>query len=193
MCLNTRGPVVFVCEHNGTVVFTGEHNGPPCKHLTLGGSKDQIISAITMGNVEVWDTLPSFEIFPEKTFFGMDKNSSHCFTLPKQMTDPIIRHFGLREGKLQVDITLVIENRRYPAIVRWARQDRSNPSKLAKHELPKRDLIQFQWKSNEMTVSALRIALQQSFECVLSGKKNKIETAMFVHTMENEFCVFPSG
>ena len=98
----TTGAHAVAHSHMGAVVFTGEHNGPPRKHLTLGGSKDQIISAITMGNVEVWDTLPSFEIFPEKTFFGMDKNSSHCFTLPKQMTDPIIRHFGLREGKLQV-------------------------------------------------------------------------------------------
>ena len=88
-----------------------------------------------MSRVEVWETLPSFEMWPEKTFFGLDKSAAHCFTLPKQMTDPMIRYFGLREGKLQVPITFIIADRRYPAIVRWARLDRRNPNKLKKEDL----------------------------------------------------------
>ena len=145
-----------------------------------------------MNRVEVWETLPSFEMWPEKTFFGLDKGSSHCFTLPKQMTDPIIRFFGLREGKLQVPITFVIQDRQYPAVVRWARLDRRNPRKLKKEDLPKRDVIQFGWKGNEITISAIRIALQDAFSAVINGSKNKIQSAIFVHTKENEFCIYPN-
>nr|AIF19789.1 hypothetical protein [uncultured marine group II/III euryarchaeote KM3_87_G01] len=145
-----------------------------------------------MGQVEVWDTLPTFEMWPEKTFFGLDKNAAHCFTLPKQMTDKIIRFYGLREGKLQVPITFLIEGRRYPAIVRWARMDRRNPIKLKKEDLPKRDVVQFGWKSSEITVSAIRIALQDAFEQVSEGKKNTSQSAIFVHTKDDEFCIYTS-
>ena len=143
-----------------------------------------------MSRVEVWETLPSFEMWPEKTFFGLDKGAAHCFTLPKQMTDPMIRFFGLREGKLQVPIMFVIQGREYPAIVRWARLDRRNPTKLNKEDLPKRDIIQFSWKGNEITISAIRIALQDAFSAVINGSKNKIQSAIFVHTKENEFCIY---
>ena len=145
-----------------------------------------------MSRVEVWETLPSFEMWPEKTFFGLDKSAAHCFTLPKQMTDPMIRYFGLREGKLQVPITFIIADRRYPAIVRWARLDRRNPSKLKKEDLPKRDIIQFGWKGNEITISAIRIALQDAFAKVSNGSKNKVQSAIFVHTKDDEFCIYPS-
>ena len=94
-----------------------------------------------MSRVEVWETLPSFEMWSEKSFFGLDKSAAHCFTLPKQMTDPMIRYFGLREGKLQVPITFSIAGRRYPAIVRWVRLDRRNPYKLEKEDLPKKILF----------------------------------------------------
>ena len=146
-----------------------------------------------MSRVEVWDTLPSFEMWPEKTFFGLDKSSAHCFTLPKQMTDSTIRFFGLREGKLQVPITFIIEDRRYPAIVRWARLDRRSPNKLEKEDLPKRDIIQFQWKGNEITISAIRIALQESFELVSNGSKNMVQSAIFVHNKDDEFCILPTN
>ena len=145
-----------------------------------------------MGRVEVWDTLPTFEMWPEKTFFGLDKNAAHCFTLPKQMTDKIIRFYGLREGKLQVPITFLIEDRRYPAIVRWAIMDRRNPRKLKKEYLPKMDVIQFGWKGNEITISAIRIALQDAFTVVTTGSNNKVQSAIFVLTFENVYFIYPN-
>lgn len=142
-----------------------------------------------MGKVEVWESLPTFEMHPGKTFFGLDKNQSHCFTLPKQMTDPIIRFFGLREGKLQTDIEFVIDGFVYPATVRWARMDRSRPNKLEKHELQKRDTIQFQWKGSDLTVSAIRIVFQNAYSDIEKNSRQPSEIAIFTHLRENQFIV----
>jgi len=142
-----------------------------------------------MGKVEVWESLPTFEMHPGKTFFGLDKNKSHCFTLPKQMTDPIIRFFGLREGKLQSDIEFVIDGFVYPATVRWARMDRRRPNKLEKHELPKRDTIQFQWKGNTLTVSAVRIVFQNAYSDVEKNSRQPSEVAICTHLRGHQFIV----
>ena len=91
----------------------------------------------------------------------------------------MIRYFGLREGKLQVPITFIIADRR-------------SPNKLEKEDLLKRDIIQFGWKGNEITISAIRIALQDAFAKVSNGSKNKIQSAIFVHTKDDEFCIYPS-
>ena len=55
-----------------------------------------------------WDTLHSFEMWPGRTFFGLDKSSSHCFTLPKKMYPSLISHFNLRKGNLQSNINFKI-------------------------------------------------------------------------------------
>ena len=146
-----------------------------------------------MGRVEVWDTLPSFKMLPSKTFFGLDRSEAHCFTLPKQMTNSLIQFFGLREGKLQCPITLIISGEPYPAMIRWARLDRSNPNKLKKEDLPKRDIIQFGWKGCEETISAIRFILQDAFQTVISGGKNQSHSAIFVHRRNDEFDVFSSN
>jgi len=142
-----------------------------------------------MGKVEVWESLPTFEMHPGKTFFGLDKNKSHCFTLPKQMTDPIIRFFGLREGKLQTNIEFVIDGFVYPATVRWARMDRRRPNKLEKQDLPKRDTIQFQWKGNELTASAIQIVFQNAYVDVEKNSKQISEIAIFTHLRKQQFIV----
>ena len=105
------------------------------------------------------------------------------------MTDQMIRFFGLREGKLQVPISLFIEGKSYPAIVRWARIDRSRPAKLKKEDLPERDVIQFQWKGNEMTIAAMRVALQEIYEIVKSGHRNTEYPVKFIHLNENQFII----
>ena len=144
-----------------------------------------------MNKSEVWESLPTFKMTPGKTFFGLDKSRGHCFTLKKSMTDPIISFFGLREGKLQKDIILVIEDREYNAIVRWARIDRSRPYKLKPEDLPVRDVVQFDWRSYEITQAAVRIALQGAFKQISSGKKNTVQSALFVHIRDDVFCLYP--
>lgn len=142
-----------------------------------------------MGRIDVWESLPSFEIVPGKTFFGLDKNQSHCFTLPKEMTDCMIRFFGLREGKLQTQIQFQINGGHYPAIVRWARLDRRKPTKLGKEDLPKRDIIQFQWKGNLLTISAVRVLLQESYLWSSMQSGTLGESVTFVHKFDNIFIV----
>ena len=142
-----------------------------------------------MGKVEVWESLPTFELYPGRTFFGLDKNKSHCFTLPKKMTDHVIRFFGLREGKLQIEIEFMINGRTYPAMVRWARMDRRRPNKLDKHDLPKRDTIQFQWKGQDATIFSMRVAFQDAFTDVEINSKQSRVTAVFNHLRDNIFVV----
>ena len=144
-----------------------------------------------MAGINVWETLSSFEMWPGKTFFGLDKNEAHCFTLPKEITDSMIRHFGLREGKLQASITFIIAGKSYPATVRWLRMDRRNPNKLKREELPERDAIQFTWKPNEVTISAIRIILEDAFKKICNGSRNDVQSALFVHAKVDEFCIFP--
>ena len=143
-----------------------------------------------MSRTDVWDSLPTFRMMPGKTFFGLDKSGAHCFTLKKSMTDHMIRFFGLREGKLQKEITLVIEDREYNAIVRWAKIDRSRPYKLKPEDLPVRDVVQFDWRSYEITQAAIRILFQDSFEQVLLGNKNTIQSALFVHIRDDVFYLY---
>ena len=109
------------------------------------------------------------------------------------MTDPIIRFFGLREGKLQTDIEFVIDGFVYPATVRWARIDRSRPRKLEPQDLPKRDVVQFQWKNEELTASALRIIFQQSYTYIQFYSRQPTEAATFSHLRENKFLVQKSN
>ena len=140
-----------------------------------------------MGESEVWDSLPTFEMRPQKTFFGLDKSGGHCFTLQKDLTDPMIRFFGLQEGKLQQEISLVIGDRDHPAAVRWVRIDRSRPNKLHPLALPVRDVVQFGWKSFDVTKEAIGIEFQEAFEQISSGKKNTSQSALFVHIRDNVF------
>ena len=140
-----------------------------------------------MARTEVWESLPSFEIIPGKTFFGLDKSNSHCFTLPKSMTDRVIRFFGLREGKLQIPIILIIKANEYPAYIRWARLDRTNPRKLKKEDIPKRDIVQISWKANKLTSAALYVAFQDAYSLVEKEGVNTLQSALFVHIKNEQF------
>ena len=142
-----------------------------------------------MGKVVVWDTLPSFRMWPKKTFFGLDKRNAHCFTLPKEVTDRFIRHFSLCEGSLQKNITFVIRDHEYPAEIRWVRINRSKPYKLQAEELPIRDVIQFQWPKEKVTQNAFRNNLQTAFDLIASGKKNEDHSVTFHHAGDSIFLV----
>ena len=140
-----------------------------------------------MPKPKIWDTLPSFRVWPKRTFFGLDKNSAFCFTLHKDLTDSIIRHFGLREGKLQSEITFIICDKEYQATVRWARMDRRNPAKLAKEDLPKRDVVQFGWKIFELTQHAMKDNLREAHNLISSGQNNNKQSVVFHHAGDGTF------
>ena len=63
-----------------------------------------------MSRPESWESLPSFKITPGKTFFGLDKSRSYCFTLPKDTYAAFIEHFELSADKLQQDVFFIIDS-----------------------------------------------------------------------------------
>lgn len=142
-----------------------------------------------MSRVLVWNTLPSFRIWPKKTFFGLDKGQSHCFTLPKEVTLSFIRHFNLQDDNLQSHITFIIRDKQYTAEVRWVRIDRSKPYKLGADELPKRDVIQFQWAKEGLTQAAMRVHLPEAFDLARSGENNDNFHATFHHLGDTSFLI----
>ena len=150
------------------------------------GSKDRTLWGL-MDDSGVWESLPTFEMKPKKTFFGLDKSGGHCFTLKKSLTDSMTQFFGLKEGNLQQDISLAIGDQHYSAIVRLVRIDRRRPNKLHPLALPEREVVQFDWRSSAGTQEAIRNAFSTSFEQISSGKKNTTQTAMFVHMHDNTF------
>ena len=97
----------------------------------------------------------TFEVTPKKTFFGLDKGKSHCFTAPKEINEFAIKTFGLGEGHLQADIQFEIDGELYPATIRLVRINRSKPYKLKADDLESREVIQFQWKKFPSTQNKL--------------------------------------
>lgn len=142
-----------------------------------------------MPRSEVWDTLPSFRMWPKKTFFGLDQNKSYCFTLPKEVTERLIRFFSLSEGSLQREINFLIKDQVYPAEIRWVRINRSKPYRLKAEELPERDVIQFQWRKFENTQYAMRENLQAAFDLILSDEDNDQYSVTFHHAGDFSFVI----
>ena len=137
-----------------------------------------------------WDTLHSFEMWPGRTFFGLDKSSSHCFTLPKKMYPSLISHFNLRKGNLQSNINFKINGNSFPAIIRLARQDRSKPIKLKAESLPKRDVVQFNWKGQYETISSIKNLFNEAYDSISEYSENKVQFAIFSHIRDSDFAVF---
>jgi len=144
-----------------------------------------------MGKVEVWDTLPSFRMWPKKTFFGLDKSNAHCFTLPKAVYDQYIDFFALGAHRLQTEIKILINNQEFRAEIRLVIMDRSNPRKLEADDLPSRNVLQFQWKSSDETQTAIRNQLQTAYDLISSGNKNDQQSAVFHHAGGTVFILQP--
>ena len=140
-----------------------------------------------MAAPSVSESLPSFEIWPKKTFFGLDKSSGHCFTLHQYLTKSFTEYFSLGSSFLQENIFLQIGQSKFPAQVRLVRMDRRNPSKLQKHDIPTREIIQFQWKKNDSTIKAIREMSDLSFQRIQNKLKNNVESIHFHHIGGNEF------
>ena len=133
------------------------------------------------------DSIFSFEMWPKKTFFGLDKSEAHCFTLPKELTLPLTRHFSLGEGRLQDNIVFIHRDKEFAAQIRFVRMNRSKPNKLSKSALPKRDVIQFQWKNSEDTQVMFRRRVPNAFELIMNGEKNPRFSVIFHHVGGSKF------
>ena len=145
-----------------------------------------------MSKVEVWHSLPTFEIYPKKTFFGIDKNKAHTFKLPKEMTQGVMEKLNLGGEKLQSKIRIKIGERIYPAIARVWRGNRDRLRKLKREDLPERLGIMFTWVSYEVTIAAVKVALQDAFEQITNAGINTKEAATFIHVKNELFILQPS-
>jgi len=130
----------------------------------------------------------SFTINPKKTFFGLDKGNSHCFTVPKSEYEFLIERFDLGDNCLQKDIIFLIDGKRYQAIIRLIRMNRSNVRVLEKSDLKERNVIQLGWQSHKDTQIAIREKFQYSFQHVKEKKKHT-EYTIFSYTKDNEFII----
>ena len=144
--------------------------------------------SVVVGQNDIWDTLPSFRMWPKKTFFGLDQNNSHCFTLPKAVNEQFIQHFALGERRLQREITFLINNDEYLAKIRLVRMDRRRPRVLQEGDLPQREVLQFQWKSFEDTQFEIREQLQVAYDSIVSGNNDR-QCVIFHHAGSSAFII----
>ncbi len=139
--------------------------------------------------------IPPIIVIPKKTFLGLDKSPGHCFTVPKEYYKDLIELFGLGNECLQTNIDLIIDDgsdlppsaRRFPAIIRLVRINRSRPYKLEADALPKREVVQIAWKSFELTQAAIRIAFSEAFNRVSKGDNTASQKAIFAYLRDGIF------
>ena len=127
-----------------------------------------------MGKGEVWETLPSFRMWPKKTFFGLDKNNAHCFKVPKELTEECISLYDLGAGNLQTEIIFSSGGIDYPAEIRLAR-------------LKLRNAIFFQWPKFNQTILLFRTSLGDSYTKTLEGEVNDSQSIDFFHAEGSMF------
>ena len=144
-----------------------------------------------MARPDVWWVLPSLAITPGKTFFGLDKNAAHCFTIDKRMysgfeTKSISKAFGISMENKQVPVIFLIGGKEYDAELRLANLDRSSTRFLAPGDLPERVVYQFQWPKFERTIAAIRDVFWSGYESVRDGSDTDIRV-VFHHLGNNVF------
>lgn len=134
--------------------------------------------------------LPAFSVIPKKTFLGLDKNSSHCFTVKKSLTEPFLKFFKLERGDLQQEILLVTEDGEFSAMIRLIIQDKSKPNKTeVNRNWKKRLVLNLSWKGKENTILMIQKNLGSAINLVRRGLKNNRQVVSFEHLGENRFYI----
>ena len=138
-------------------------------------------------------TLPSFTVNPKKTFLGIDKNRSFCFTLEKRLLTLYSSHFNLGGEKLQQEVFFVTEEGSFPATIRLIVQNKSRPRKSGiARPWKEREVINISWKNKDLTIKMMSGKLQTSIDLVGRGLRNNRQNVSFEHLGENRFYVtFP--
>ena len=134
--------------------------------------------------------LPAFSVIPKKTFLGLDKNSSHCFTVKKSLTEPFLKFFKLERGDLQQEILLVTEDGEFSAMIRLIIQDKSKPNKTGvNRNWKKRLVLNLSWNGKDDKISMIQKNLESAISLVGRGLKNNRQVVSFEHLGENRFYI----
>jgi hypothetical protein len=131
--------------------------------------------------------LLNFVNAPNKSFFGLDKGSSHSFTIPTSVKDQLIGHFKLGEGNLQTEILLKVDENEYLAEIRMGRI-----LNIRRHRISDRKegcVLKIQWGKFPETKTKMRDFFKSAREIVIKGEKNKTNFAKFILEEENKFLV----
>jgi len=134
--------------------------------------------------------MPDLLIFvnaPNKSFFGLDKGSSHSFTIPVSVKNQLISHFKLGEGNLQTKILLKIDGNEYLAEIRMGRI--LNIRRHRRTDRKEGCVLKLQWGKFPETKAKMRNFFKSAREIVIEGEKNKTNFAKFVLVEENKFLV----
>ncbi len=127
---------------------------------------------------------------PKKTFVGLDKGSSHCFTLKKSLTRPLIEYFQLEPGNLQQEIIFVTEAGEFPATLRLIIQDKSKPNKIGiKRNWKNRRVLNISWKGKDSTISMMQKSLLESIKLIRVRARNNRQSVSFEHLGKNRFFI----
>ena len=127
---------------------------------------------------------------PKKTFVGLDKGSSHCFTVKKSLTRPLIEYFQLEPGDLQQEIIFVTEAGEFPATLRLIIQDKSKPNKTGiKRNWKNRHVLNISWKGKDSTISMMQKNLSESINLIRIGARNNRQSVSFEHLGTNRFFI----
>lgn len=134
--------------------------------------------------------LSAFSVIPKKTFLGLDKNSSHCFTIKKSLTETFVQFFNLQRGNLQQEIILVTEEGEFPALLRLIIQDKSKPNKKGiTRKWKNRLVLNLSWNGRENTISMMQKNLESAINLVERGLKNNRQVVNFEHLGKNRFYI----
>tara|TARA_B100002051_G_C16707687_1_gene624771 strand:+ start:1381 stop:1815 length:435 start_codon:yes stop_codon:yes gene_type:complete len=134
--------------------------------------------------------LPAFSVVPKKTFVGLDKGASHCFTVKKSLTNPFIEYFQLKPGNLQQEIIFVTEAGEFPATLRLIIQDKSKPNKIGiKRNWKNRRVLNISWKGKDSTTSMMQKNLSESINLIRIGARNNRQSVSFEHLGTNRFFI----
>ena len=136
-----------------------------------------------------WPVLPSFSVKPSVTFFGLDKQKAHCFTVPREVGRAIGKadygiswakatdqFFGSATGT-KIPIALIINGEFCGAQLRQIHQDG-------------RIIHQFEWKDEkyESTRLAFRTGMVVAYESSLEASEHD-SIAVFHHLGGHTFLV----
>ena len=131
----------------------------------------------------------SFKIWPGKSFFGLDRNQSHCFTLLGSLLSEFCAVFELELDRKTAPFFFVINGKEYPSELRLVIQNRTRTIKLKASDLPMRELISVQWKKFENTVQAMRELMPKCYQTVSNGIDNKQYSVSFTYIDNYRFQV----
>ena len=131
--------------------------------------------------------IPTFVNAPNKTFFGVDRGESHCFTVPSNVKQQLVEYFDLRDDYLQAEIIFQIDGEQYTAEIRMARILNIMPHRSKDRK--KGHVLKIQWNKFPETKTIIKDFFHSARNIVLQGNKNTTHLAKFTLIRENIFHV----